>query len=157
MKIFCTVCPILFAITVVSWKFLVYFSIPMWNEIERERESEKWEMVWGKEWKIQLNNFDNLQINMVIVLCDAQAQNQQQDEHSAQSHAIDVKYEPNSNSIVHSGRVNVRQIDAPVQPIVVYRKFRIQSTDNRQNNLLSLLNIINWVNATRTTTATTTT
>lgn len=54
-------------------------------------------------------------------------------------------------SIVNSGAVTVRQIDAPVQPIVIYRKFRIQHTNNRQNNLLSLLNINNWVNATRTT------
>lgn len=60
---------------------------------------------------------------------------------------LNFKYEP--GSIVHSGRV--RQIDAPVPPIVIYRKFRIQNADNRQNNLLSLLNIDNWVNATRTT------
>lgn len=59
---------------------------------------------------------------------------------------VDFKYEP--GSIVHSGRVTVRQIDAPVQPIVIYRKFRNQNTDNRQNNLLKLLNIDNWVNAT---------
>lgn len=94
---------------------------------------------------------------MTIVSSDAQAQEQQhiQVQATAQSRTIDVKYEPNSNSIVHSGRVNVRQIyqvDAPVQPIVVYRKFRIQSTDNRQNNLLRLLNIVNWTNATRTST-----
>lgn len=64
---------------------------------------------------------------------------------------VDFKYEP--GSIVHSGRVTVRQIDAPVQPIVIYRKFPIQqNTDNRQNNLLSLLNIDNWWNATNTTT-----
>lgn len=107
-----------------------------------------------KREKIQLNKFDNLQINMTIVSSDAQAQKQQhkQVQATTQNRAIDVKYEPNSNSnsIVHSVRVNVRQIDAPVQPIVVYRKFRIQSTDNRQNNLLRLLNIINWTNATRT-------
>lgn len=66
---------------------------------------------------------------------------------------VDFKYEP--GSIVHSGRVTVRQIDAPVQPIVVYRKFPSQqNTDNRQNNLLSLLNIDNWLNATKTTTTT---
>lgn len=65
--------------------------------------------------------------------------------------SVDFKYEP--GSIVHSGRVTVRQIDAPVQPIFVYRKFPIQpNTDNRQNYLLSLLNIHNWVNATKTTT-----
>lgn len=68
-----------------------------------------------------------------------------------QKESVDFKYEP--GSIVHSGRVTVRQIDAPVQPIVVYRKFPIQqNTDNRQNNLLSLLNIDNWLNATKTTT-----
>lgn len=91
---------------------------------------------------------------MMIVSSDAQAQKQQhkQVQATVQRRAIDVKYEPNPNSIVHSGRVNVRQIDAPVQPIVVYRKFRIRSTDNRQNNLLRLLNIINWTNATRTST-----
>lgn len=60
----------------------------------------------------------------------------------------DFKYE--LGSIVHSGRVTVRQIDAPVQPIIVYHKFRNQNTDNRPNNLFSLLNINNWMNATRT-------
>lgn len=57
------------------------------------------------------------------------------------------KYEP--NRLVHSA--TVRQIDAPVQPIMVYRKFRMQNLDNRPNNLLSLLNIDNWINATKTT------
>lgn len=74
---------------------------------------------------------------MTIVTSDTEAVN------------LNFKYEP--GSIVHSGRVTVRQIDAPVQPIVIYRKFRIQNADNRQNNLLSLLNIDNWVNGTRTT------
>lgn len=60
----------------------------------------------------------------------------------------DFKYGLGSN--VHSGRVTVRQIDAPVQPIVVYHKFHIQNTDNKQNNLFRLLNISNWMNATRT-------
>lgn len=51
-------------------------------------------------------------------------------------------------SIVHSGKVIViRQIDAPVQPILVYHKFHI---DNRQNSLHSLLSINDWINATRT-------
>lgn len=66
---------------------------------------------------------------------------------SNDTETVQFKYEP--GSIVHSGRVTVRQIDAPVQPIVVYRKFRIQNADNRQNNLLSLLNIDNWMNSTQ--------
>lgn len=73
---------------------------------------------------------------MTIVTSDTEAVN------------LNFKYEP--GSIVHSGTI-VRQLDAPVQPIVIYRKFRIQNADNRQSNLLSLLNIDNWVNATRTT------
>lgn len=50
-------------------------------------------------------------------------------------------------SIVHSGKVIVRQIDAPIHPILVYHKFHI---DNRQNSYHSVLNIGNWINATRT-------
>lgn len=50
-------------------------------------------------------------------------------------------------SIVHSGKVIVRQIDAPIHPILVYHKFHI---DNRQNSVHSLLSIANWINATRT-------
>ena len=50
-------------------------------------------------------------------------------------------------SIVHSGKVIVRQIDAPIHPILVYHKFHI---DNTQNSLHSLLNIGNWINASRT-------
>lgn len=61
------------------------------------------------------------------------------------AHAVEnSKFEP--ISIVHSGKVIVHQIDAPIQPILVYRKFPI---DMRQNSLLSLLNIGNWMNATR--------
>lgn len=83
----------------------------------------------------------HLQIGVAIVSSDTQA-------------SVNFKYEP--GSIVHSGRVTVRQIDAPVQPIVVYRKVPIQpNTDNRQNNLLSLLNVDNWLNATKMKTATT--
>lgn len=59
-------------------------------------------------------------------------------------HADDTKFEP--ISIVHSDDVIVHQIDAPVPPIFLYRKFPI---DNRQNTLLSLLNIDNWLNATK--------
>lgn len=68
---------------------------------------------------------------------------------SDDTQVVSIKYEP--GSIVHTGRVTVRQIDAPVQPIVIYRKFHIRNADNRQNSLLSLLNIDNWMNATRTT------
>lgn len=68
---------------------------------------------------------------------------------SSDTQAVSIKYEP--GSIVHSGRVTVRQIDAPMQPIVVYRNFRNENPDNRQNSLLSLLNIENWLNTTRTT------
>lgn len=50
-------------------------------------------------------------------------------------------------SIVHSGEVIVRQIDAPIQPILVYHKFHI---DNGQTSVHSLLHIGNWINATRT-------
>lgn len=60
-------------------------------------------------------------------------------------HADDTKYEP--ISIVHSGEVIVHQIDAPVPPIFVYRKFPI--SDNRHNSLFSLLSIDNWLNATK--------
>lgn len=50
-------------------------------------------------------------------------------------------------SIVHSGEVIVRQIDAPIHPILVYHKFHI---DNGQTSVHSLLHIGNWINATRT-------
>lgn len=50
-------------------------------------------------------------------------------------------------SIVHSGDVIVRQIDAPIHPILVYHQFHI---DNSQTSVHSLLHIGNWINATRT-------
>lgn len=55
----------------------------------------------------------------------------------------DLEYEP--ISIVHAPNVIVRQMDAPIQPILLYHKF---STDNRQNALFKLLNIDNWMNTT---------
>lgn len=59
----------------------------------------------------------------------------------------DLQYQP--IPIVHAHNVIVRQMDAPIQPILVYHKFPI---DNRQNALFHLLNIDNWMNITRTST-----
>lgn len=62
----------------------------------------------------------------------------------ATSTAVVAATTPEPVSIVHSGKVIVRQINAPIHPILVYHKFHI---DNRQNSVHSLLNIGNWINA----------